>query len=180
MSSPTISPPLQDSKRGELLTRLFRELQIARFNELYYQRRADWFRHLTTAANIVSALAASAVLAKLLANSQLFGWGPAAWQILAFVAAISAVAPVLGFETKGSQMEKAALGHAILKDRLARLLSDLKSSELGESHIARSQEIESFASALAALDEAPAQRLVEKCWERALQEFPSDQAWNIV
>lgn len=112
--------------------RLFRELQVARFNELYYQRRSDWFRRLATAANVISAVAASAALASLLAaNGQLFGWGPIVWQVLTGIAAISAaVGPVLGLDVKASQMEKAALGHSILRDRLYRLLGDLKVSDL--------------------------------------------------
>jgi hypothetical protein len=39
MGSAVDSPPFVDSKRGELMIRLFRELQTARFSELYYQRR---------------------------------------------------------------------------------------------------------------------------------------------
>jgi|SRR5579863_2743965 hypothetical protein len=182
MSSLTISPPSQESRRGEVMTRLFRELQVARFNELYYQRRSDWFRRLATAANVISAVAASAVLASLLAaNGQLFGWGPIVWQLLTGIAAISAaVGPVLGLDVKASQMEKAALGHSILRDRLYRLLGDLKVSDLDDSHLARDKEIESFRSALAPLDEPPTEKLREECWNRTLEEFPSDKAWTLV
>jgi hypothetical protein len=185
MSSLTISPPSQDSKRGELMTRLFRDLQIARFNELYYHRRADRFRRLGTAANIISALAASAVLASLLAttsnNNKLVDWGPIVWKTLTFIAAISAaVGPVLGLEIKAIQMEKAALGHSILRDRLHRLLCDLKGSDLEESHLARDKEIDAFGSALAALDEAPSEKLREECWNRTLEEYPPGKAWTLV
>ena len=164
------------------MTRLFSELQIARFNELYYQRRAQWFRRLATGANIISALAASAVLASLLASdSKLFGWGPAVWKILTGIAAASAaIGPILGLDVKASQMEKAALGHSILKDRLHRLLSDLKGSDLEESHLARDNEIEALGSALAALDEAPSERLRQKCWNQTLEEYPPDKAWTLV
>jgi hypothetical protein len=183
MESLTICPPAQDSKRGELMTRLFRELQVARFNELYYQRRSAWFRFQATSANVIAALAASVVLANLLAsnNNKLFGWGPLVWQVLTLLAAIfAAVGPVLGFENKIGQMEKAALGHSILKDRLQRLLSDLKGSELKESHLARDREIDAFGSALTSLDEAPSERLREQCWKETLEEYPSDQAWSLV
>lgn len=164
------------------MTRLFSELQIARFNELYYQRRAAWFRRLATGANIISALAASAVLASLLASdSKLFGWGPVVWKILTGVAAASAaIGPILGLDIKASQMEKATLGHSILKDRLHRLLSDLKLSDLEESHHARDKEIDAFRSALADLDEAPSEKLREECWKRTLEEYPSERAWTLV
>ena len=164
------------------MTRLFRELQIARFNELYYPRRADWFRRLATTANIISALAASAVLASLLAgNSKLFGWGPIVWQLLTGIAAASAaIGPVLGLDVRASQMDKAALGHSIVRDRLHRLLSDLKTSSLDESHVARDREIDAFRSALAALDEVPSEKLREECWKRTLEEYPPEKAWTLV
>src|ERR1700687_4949548 len=117
------------------MTRLFRELQIARFNQLYYQKRACWYRRLATGANVVAALAASAVLARLLAGDKLFGWGPIVWQALTGIAAVSAaIGPILGFDGKASQMEKAALGHSILLDRLHQLLRDLKLSDLEQLH----------------------------------------------
>jgi hypothetical protein len=182
MGTAAISPPSLDSKRGELMTRLFRDLQVARFNELYYQRRAHLFRFWATGANVISALAASAVLASLLASdNKLFGWGPIVWKMLTGVAAASAaIGPILGLEIKASQMEKAALGHSILKDRIRRLLSDLKGSDLHESFIARDKEIDAFASALAALDEAPSEKLREKCWNETLEEYPSEKAWTLV
>jgi hypothetical protein len=182
MSGLAVSPPLVDSKRGELMVRLFRELQIARFSELYYQRRAEWFRGWATGADIISAVAASAVLANLLAsNGRLFGWGPVVWQALTGIAAASAaIGPVLGLGAKASQMEKAALGQSILKDRLRRLLSDLKSSALEESHLARDKEIDAFGTALSALDEAPSEKLAEKCWKRTLEEYPPEKAWTLV
>jgi hypothetical protein len=115
------------------------------------------------------------------ANGQLFGLGPLVWQALTGLAALSAaVVPILGLDVKASQMEKAALGHSILKDRLHRLLSDLKLSELDDSHLARDREIESVGSALVSLDEPPSERLREKCWKRTLEEFPSDKAWTLV
>jgi hypothetical protein len=77
-------------------------------------------------------------------------------------------------------MEKAAFGQSILKDRLHRLLSDLKSSPLEESHRARDLEIDAFGSALSALDEAPSERLAEKCWQRTLEEYPPEKAWTLV
>ena len=181
MSSSMVSPPLPESRRGELMTRLFRELQVARFNELYYQKRASWFRGLATSANIIAALASSAVLTSLLSNGNLFGWGPIVWQVLTAIAAVSAASvPFCGLDGKASQMEKAALGHSILKERLRRLLGDLKLSDLENSHVAREEEIGAFRSALTSLDESPSDRLREQCWKRTLEEFPSEQAWNLV
>jgi len=164
------------------MTRLFSELQAARFNELYYQRRGEWFRKLATGANIISALAASAVLASLLTgNSNLWGLGPIVWKILTGIAAAAAaIGPILGLDAKASQMDRAALGHSILRNRLRILLSDLKLSDLEDSHIGRDQEIQALGSALAALDEAPSEKLRDECWKQTLEDYPSDSAWNIV
>lgn len=161
------------------MTRLFREFQLARFNQLYYQKRAARLRTLNTGANIIAALASSAVLAGLLADGS--GFGSILWKILTGIAATSAaIGPVLGLDEKAAQMEKAALGHSILFDRLRRLLSDLKLSDLAESHLAREQELDSVSSALSSLDETPSDKLLAKCWKQALDEFPSEQAWNLV
>jgi hypothetical protein len=181
MSSLMTAPPVGNDLRSELMTRLFSELQTARFNELYYQRRASFFRGLSIGANIVSALTASAALASLLADANQSGWGPLLWKSLTGVAAISAaVGPVLGLDSKASQMEKAALGHSVIKDRVRRLLSDLKVSDLEESHLARDREIDSFRSALTPFDESPSDRVREECWKQTEEELPSDKAWTLV
>jgi hypothetical protein len=178
--STIINPsPVQESRRGELMTRLFLELQIARFNELYYQRRSRWMRRWAVGANIVAAISASAVLASLLKDG--FGYGPALWQVLTGIAALSAaIGPTLGWETQASQLEKAALGHSILRERIRRLLNDLKLSSLDASHEARDEEIDAVRLALTPLDEPPHERLKEKCWRQTLREFPSEQAWTLV
>jgi len=175
------SPPVDNtSRRSVLMSRLFSDLQVARYNELYYQRRAAIFRRWLLAGNVVSALAASAVLANLLSGAE-SSWGPIAWSLLTGLAAISAaVGPVFGLGTKASQLDKAALGHGIVKDGIRRLLKDLKLSELQESHLARNQEIEAFRSALAALDESPSDRMRNRCWEDTMSEMPSKQAWSLV
>ncbi len=177
------SPPLQESRRAEIMTRLFKDLQIARFNELYYQKRSASLRNWTKGANIVSSLAASLVLGSLLTGpgSPLLGFGPIAWQILTLLAALSAAAsPALGLSEKASQMERAALGHSIIKERIRRLLSDLKVSELKDSHVGRDEEINAMRLALSPLDELPSMKLREKCWERTLEEIPSEKAWSII
>lgn len=183
MGTTMASPPIrQESRRGELMTRLFHDLQIARFNELYYQRRAAWMRFLSTSANIVSAVAASAVLAHLLKEGDsLFGFGPVAWQLLTGLAALSAaVGPVLGLDGKAIQLDKAAFGHGVIRGRIHALLNDLKMAELDETHIARSKEIEALRTALSALDEPGSERVKERCWDQTLREIPSESAWTLV
>ncbi len=165
------------------MTRLFGELQTARFNELYYQQRSAFFKKWARRASILSALAASFVLANLLTGpgNQLFGFGPLIWQLLTLMATLAAaVGPVLGLGEKAAQMDKAALGHALVKDRVRRLLTDLKLSDLDDSHVARDREIDAIRSALSALDEPPSEKVREACWEKTLAEFPSDKAWLLI
>ena len=165
------------------MARLFGDLQTARFNELYYQKRAAFFRKWAKRANVVSALAASLVLANLLIGpgNPLFGLGPLIWQTLTGLAALSAaIGPVLGLWDKASQMDKAALGHSIVKERIRQLLVELKLSDLQDSHLGRDQEIDAVRSALAPLDEPPSEKLRETCWEKTLEELPSDKAWSVV
>jgi hypothetical protein len=155
-------------------------LQIARYNQLYYQKRAGSFGHFATSANIIAAVAASAVFTNLLSSSK-FGWGQAVWVALTLLAALAAaIVPVLHLDARASQMGKLAMGHSIIFDRVRQLLSDLKLSKIDNSHLARYKEIEAFGSALAPLDEPPSERLREKCWKMALEEFPSEQAWTII
>lgn len=176
------SPPIQGSWRGDFMIRLFSDLQLARFNELYYLNRSSRMRFLARAANIVSAIAASAVLANLLrAGNALFGWGPAVWQVLTAIAALcAAVGPIFGWEARATQFEKAALGHAIVRERTHRLLKDLKLSEIDETYVARYEEIDALRIALAALDEPASARVKERCWNQTLREFPSEAAWTLV
>ena len=161
---------------------LFRDLQIARFNELYYQRRSASMHRWAVSANIVSAISASAVLLNLLKDGgSPLGFGPGVWQLLTGLAAVSAaVGPILGWERKASQFEKASLGHGIVRERIRSLLIDLKLSALDESHRARQQEIEAVRLSLLALDEPASEKLKEKCWEQTLQEIPSDRAWTLL
>lgn len=182
MSSTVTTPPIQGSWRSDFMIRLFSDLQVARFNELYYQNRSSRMRFLARAANIVSAIAASAVLANLLrAGNALFGWGPAVWQVLTAIAALcAAVGPIFGWEAKATQFEKAALGHAIVRERTHCLLKDLKLSEVDDTHVARSEETEALRMALAALDEPASKRVKEKCWSQTLSEFPSEAAWTLI
>jgi len=172
---------VNESQRGELMTRLFRQLQEVRFNELYYQTRSSVLRRWSIGSNIVAALSASLALAGLLKEGDLWGWGSAAWKILTLLAALSAaIGPVLGWEHRAAQLEKAALGYSIVRDRIRLLLQDLKLSDLNDEHLAREQEIEGFRCALAALDEPASEATKRRCWNRTLEELPSDKAWTIV
>ncbi len=167
------------SRREEVMQRLFTDLQVERFNQLYYQKRAKTIKGLITSANVVAAVAASAALTGLLKNGQ--GVWIVVFQVLMAVAAISAaIGPVLGLEEKYSQLEKAALGHTIVKDRIWCLLRDLKLSDIGDGHEARESEIGAFRDALSALDEEPHNTVRLRCWEEVEREFPAERAWTIV
>jgi hypothetical protein len=167
------------SLRDEVMERLFTDLQIERFNQLYYQTRAKRTKRYIALANIIAALAASAALTGLLKVGN--GPWPVILQILMAVAAVSAaVSPVLGLESKYSQLERAALGHAIAKDRLWCLLRDLKLSDIDVSHTARESEIGAFRDALTALDEDPHDSVRKACWEQVERELPADKAWTII
>jgi hypothetical protein len=181
MGTTMASPPIQqESRRGEVMTRLFGDLQIARFNELYYQRRASWMRTLATGANIVSAVAASAVLTHLLTSGG-SALGLAMWQAITGAAAVFAtVGPVLGLTGKVNQLDKAAFGHCVVRGRIQALLTDLKTSDLDDTHIVRSKEIEALRTALSALDERARERVKMQCWDQTLREFPSESAWALV
>ncbi|HTS77964.1 MAG TPA: hypothetical protein VMG40_17255 [Bryobacteraceae bacterium] len=169
--------PLNASRRTEVMERLFTDLQVARFNQLYYQTRSKSVRGWMKRANVIAALSASAAFTGMLKNG-----GPL-WLLQGFtiVAAISAaVGPVLGLEDKYAQLERASLGHAIAKDRIWSLLRDLKVSELTDSHEAREREIAAFREALSALDEEPHDSVRTKCWEQVERELPADKAWTII
>ncbi|MBA3975389.1 MAG: hypothetical protein C0504_14385 [Candidatus Solibacter sp.] len=172
--------PASSDYRDIIMAQLFSDLQIARFNELYYQKRAQWHRRLSASANVISALASSAVVTALLRDS-VFGWFPLLWLILAMLAAVcAAVVPILQLDTKASQLDKAAFGHAIVRDRIHKLLRDLKLSELDDVHLGRKAEIDSLRTTLGALDEPPHSSVINSCWDQVLHEYPSDQAWTVV
>ena len=176
---PTQTDTASISRREEVMQRLFTDLQVERFNQLYYQKRARTIKRLITSANIVAAVAASAALTGLLKNGQ--GVWLVVFQVLMAVAAVSAaIGPVLGLEEKYSQLERAVLGHSIIKDRIWSLLRDLKLSDIDESHEAREREIAAFRNALSALDEEPHDSVRRACWEEVEHELPANRAWTIV
>jgi hypothetical protein len=164
-------------RRAELMERLFTDLQVSRFNQLYYQTRAKSVKRLITSANIIAALAASVAFTSLLRA------GGTDWllQPLMVLAAIfAAISPVLGLEDKYSRLERAGLGHAIAKDRIWSLLRDLKLSEIDDTHEARAHEINAFRDALSALDEEPHDSVRRSCWEEVERELPAEKAWTII
>lgn len=167
------------SRRQEVMERLFTDLQVERFNQLYYQTRAKTTKALITFANVIAVLAASAAFTGLLKGGN--GISQFVLQVLMVIAAISAaIVPVLGLESKFSQLERAALGHAIAKDRLWSLLRDLKLSDIDDSHEVREKEITAFRDALSALDEEPHDAVRRSCWEEVKRELPAEKAWTII
>jgi hypothetical protein len=179
MHSGIESTNLLTSRRQEVMERLFTDLQVERFNQLYYQKRAKSTKTFITFANVVAVLAASAAFTGLLKGGN--GVSQFVLQGLMIIAAISAaVVPVLGIESKFSQLERAALGHAIAKDRLWSLLRDLKISEIDESHEAREKEIGAFRDALSVLDEEPHDNVRRSCWDEVKRELPAEKAWTII
>jgi hypothetical protein len=158
---------------------LFTDLQVARFNQLSYQTMADRQKRFIKMTNIVAAVAASAAFAGLLRNGG--GAGLLVFQILMAIAAVSAaVSPVLGLEDKYSQFSRAAMGHAIAKDRIWALLRHLKLSDFYESHAAREREINAFRDALVVLDERANRSVKKASWEQVERELPAEKAWTII
>lgn len=177
MQTESMNPP--PTLRSEVMEHLFTDLQISRFNQLYYQTMADRQKRFIKASNIVAALAASAALAGLLRDRG--GAGLLVFQILMGIAAVSAaVSPILGLEDKYPQFSRAAMGHAIAKDRIWALLRDLKVSDFDETHAAREREINAFRDALVVLDERANRSVKESCWSQVERELPAEKAWSII
>jgi hypothetical protein len=85
---------------------------------------------------------------------------------------------VPGLEAKATQLEKAAFGYGVVRERLKRLLNDLRLRELDESHHARDGEIASLRESLAALDELGNEKVKDEAWKQTLSEYPSESAWS--
>ena len=172
-------PPIEKSRREEFMMRLYGDLQIARFNEIYYQTRAQQARGWASRMNMLSAVASSGAFVGII--KPLPTIGPVIPPLLTAIAAVAAACgPFLGLDAKASQFERAAFGHGLIKDRIKRLLRDLKMKDLNYEHEARDNEIEHIRSSLNALDEAGSDVIRKRAWEQTLREFPSDSAWNLV
>lgn len=163
------------------MMRWFSDLQTARLNEIYYQRRAAAVRRLSWRCNVAASIAASSAVAGGLAAFPIPGikWILAG---LALVAALlAAVVPVMGLEDEASRLEKAAMGWSLVFSRLRRLLGDLKGSELSPEHLGREAELDALRLFVYALDQQPSDTpLVKTSWDQVLRELPSEQAWTLV
>ena len=170
-----------NKRREVLMISLFSDLQSARMNYLYYQRRSDRSRKFALCANVVSALAGSAVLAGLVSNN--IPGGATAWLGVTGLSVVAAaVGPVFGWEKSAEKQAKAAFGFSLVHDRIKGLLRDLKLSELTSDHEARSIEITKLREALSALeDEAPDTSALQKSLDEACESYPSNEkAWNAI
>lgn len=140
-------PPIEKSRREEFMMRLYGDLQIARFNEIYYQTRAQQARGWASRMNMLSAVASSGAFVGII--KPLPTIGPVIPPLLTAIAAVAAACgPFLGLDAKASQFERAAFGHGLIKDRIKRLLHDLKMKDLNYEHEARDNEIEHIRSSL--------------------------------
>jgi hypothetical protein len=171
-------------RRAQFMMRLFSDLQTARYNELYYQKRADSMRCWVLRMNMFSALASAGALVTIIgAMPETLGFkpGPFIAGCLTVGAAIcAAIGPVLGLESKATQLEKAGFGYCVVRSRLKRLLNTLQLEDLESSHIARDEEITAFREALSALDEAGVEKVKGDAWKQTLSELPSDSAWSAI
>lgn len=163
-----------------MMTRLFRELQQARFSELYLEKCAGRLRLFANVVNAVSAISATGAVVNLLtaANQSNYAWVALTLSSMAAIAA--AAAPVLGWDSKAASYEKAAFGYRIVRERIRQLLADMKVSDVTAEQIARDAEIAAFRLAFLAVDTPDNKTMIEECWARTLEEMPSDQAWAIV
>ena len=173
-------PPALDSLRDEMLVRLFRDLQVARYNEVYYHMMASSKRRSARNIKILSAIASSAALLGMLKAIPMIGELFSAI-LVAAAAGAGAIGPILGLDAKATQYEKATMGHAIVRERIKCLLGDLKVKQsFDEACEARMREIGSVTSVLMALDDASTATVKEKAWKQTLEEYPSESAWTIV
>ena len=160
--------------------RLFNEMQVARFNVIYYQTRASRMRQYSTWSNVLATVTSSVAFVGLFSASTDLGTN-ALKGLTAFAAIAALLGPVLHWDSKGSQFDRAALGHSIIMDRLRLLLSDLKVSDAVEpQHQSRIAEIEALRGALTALDEPGKNRVKLKAWKQAEEELPTSHAWDLV
>lgn len=166
-------------RRAEVMCGLFNELQIARFNYLYNQELADRYAKLSKWSRIVSALAASAILAGMLSQDSIGAW---LWKGLTALAAVTAaLSPILGWDRKAYAFEKAGFAYKLIHDRVKTLLQDMKLSQLTTDHEARKAEIVAIQNSLSLLEnESPRKDLIESSWARATQEYPSEDAWAAI
>jgi len=163
-----------------MLVRLFGDLQVARYNEIYYQLRGSSKRRAAKYLKVLSAVASSAALLGMLKAIPAIGELVAA-MLVAGAASAAAIGPIFGLESQAAQYEKAAMGHAIVRERIKGLLRDLKVREAFDAECeGRLVEIAGFTSVLVALDDNGVAAVKERAWKQTLEEYPSESAWSIV
>lgn len=175
--STTVTAPI-DSRREVFMIGLFSKVQKTRFAELCYCSRLTSLKRMSRNLKIVIGVASSGALITSLAG---IPYEEIAVRLLAGIAAVAAVMnPALNLDSRIVQCAKAVLGYSTVRERLQRLLQDLKMSEMKQSHIARELEIHSFYDALAAISESVEDKAItEPAWTQAQEEFPSEHAWDV-
>jgi hypothetical protein len=163
--------------RSEMMSRLFRDLQIYRYNELcnaeMAKRAAFWIRCSTYATLIVSS-AAFVFLWKDV------GDGLIAQILVAIAALITFSVIAFDLQSKLVRWEGLSLHYGVARERALALLRDLKVSELESVHLGREVELQSFVAAVSALGEVFPSSLAVKCWDRTEVEYDSDKAWTSI
>jgi hypothetical protein len=156
--------------------RVYRQLVTVRINELYYQRQAASLQVWSKTLSSVAALASSAAVVAFL-QSVHPAW-PAGLAGLGAIAA--AVAPVLGWESKSAQAEKAAFGYTTARMRLHALMRDLLQKGVDGDHFARFAEIEAWVSGLIVFDGSPDMKLLERCQDDVEKAWPADGGYEVL
>ena len=177
MSEVAQLPAATQTKREELMTCLFRDLQSARYNELYYQMRASTMKSWSNGAKALAALASCAALSGLL---QAVPMGTKAMQVLTVIAALAATAELIWhWDTQATQFEKAVFSNNFLRQRITVLLRDLKMSDLEATHEARARELQAFDASLTALNDHGVSQVKDAAWKQTLEEYPVERAWDL-
>lgn len=177
MSTESVVPESAESLQAIVMRRLVYRLQYATYSKLYYQLRAGQMRWRLKAASAGAGIASSAVLLGLLATSEFM----AGWQIISGASAVASIlALTLGWEAQAVQFEKAAMGHAMVQERIELLLGELRITEIDDRHVAREAEIIAFWQMLSPLDEQPRDPTRERAWSMMEQGLPMEGIWDRV
>lgn len=164
--------------RDAMMIRIFREMQEARFNQIYYQRQTVRLRWMIRGSGCVAAIAASAALASQV-QTGLWGVGSAVWSLITLIAAaLAAISPLMGWDGDATKAEQAAFGHGLVCERLKRLLGDMKMTEFETDHAARAGEIDALRGSLSGFDNPPDPKSINSSYEQMMAEYPSEKAWD--
>lgn len=175
-----VEEKFESTHRGELMKSVFMQLQAYRMNEIYYSNRAGLVRARMRAANVVSAVLSSAAVFTLLKDG--FGAGGTLLLVLTTAAAVmSAVVPLLGWDSDLAEFTSACRGHAMLKGQAREWLRKAKVSEMTdhlEGNLAQMREVASNVAAWT--HDQTDEKILEAAWVQACKEFPSESAWEIL